>query len=206
VATNTLTVLAIDDRQDDLVLLSDFLARAFPGSKVLTARNGARGVDLALAEGPDVILLDAAMPAMDGFEVCRRLKADQRVQHIPVVFCDRPRDQPGKPHPRPRGGGEAFVSKPFDEVELTAQIRVMAKIKAARVSDRQEKQRLAAMVLERTGELERELAERRRAEEELRRAHAELTASYSAAPVALLLVDGDHRVTRLNSPPGGSRA
>ena len=61
----------------------------------------------------------------------------------------------------------------------------MAKIKAAHVSDRQEKQRLAAMVLERTGELQRELAGRRQAEEELRRAHAELIASYAAAPVAL---------------------
>jgi PAS domain-containing protein len=83
-------------------------------------------------------------------------------------------------------------------VELTARIRAMAKIKAAHVSDRQEKQRLAAMVLERTGELQRELAGRRQAEEELRRAHAELIASYAAAPVALLLVDEDHRVTRLN--------
>lgn len=81
---------------------------------------------------------------------------------------------------------------------MTARIRAMAKIKAAHVSDRQEKQRLAAMVLERTGELQRELAGRRQAEEELRRAHAELIASYAAAPVALLLVDEDHRVTRLN--------
>ena len=86
-ATSTLTVLAIDDRQDDLTLAIDFLARAFPGSGVLTALNGARGIELELAEDPDVILLDAVMPVMDGFEVCRRLKADQRVQHIPVVFA-----------------------------------------------------------------------------------------------------------------------
>ena len=197
-AADSLTILAIDDRQDDLMLLHDVLAHAFPGSKVLTAPSGAQGLELARAEDPDVILLDVVMPAMDGFEVCRRLKADERVRHIPVIFLtglDASRES------RIRAldaGGEAFLSKAFDEVELTAQIRAMARIKAARVSDRDEKQRLAATVLERTSELERELAGHRHAEEELRRAHAELTATYSAVPFALLLVDRDQRVTRLN--------
>jgi PAS domain S-box-containing protein len=189
VVTDSPTILAIDDRQDDLILLGDILAGAFPGAKVLTALNGARGIELALAGDPDVILLDAVMPVMDGFEVCRRLKADERVRHIPVVFVTGLLASRESRIRALDAGGEAFLSKPFDEVELTAQIRAMIRIKAARVSDRQEKQRLAAMVQERTRELESELAERGRAEDELRRAQAELAASYAAAPVALLLVD-----------------
>ncbi len=196
--SDSLTILAIDDRQDDLILLGRLLASSFPHSKVLTALNGARGIELAIAEDPDVILLDAGMPAMDGFEVCRRLKADERVRHIPVVFATGLDASRESRFQALDVGGEAFLSKPFDEVELTAQIRAMARIKAARVLDWQEKRRLAAMVLERTSELERELAGHRQAEDALRQAHSDLSASYAAVPVALLQVDRDHRVTRLN--------
>jgi PAS domain S-box-containing protein len=196
--SNGLTILAIDDHQDNLTALKAVVADAFPGTRMLTALNGPNGIELALAEDPDVILLDIVMPGMDGFEVCRRFKADERLRLIPVVFLTALQTDRESRVNALEMGAEAFLSKPFDEVELTAQIRAMAKIKAAHVSDRQEKQRLTLMVLERTRALEHELAERKQAEEERWQANAELSAIYASVPVALLLVDQERRVTKLN--------
>jgi len=161
-------ILLIDDIQDNLTSLQAVIRDAFPGARVLTALNGTRGIELARAEDPDAILLDIVMPGMDGFEVCRRLKADEQLQHIPVVFLTaRQTDRESRIRAL-EFGAEAFLSKPLEEAELTAQIRAMIKIKAASVTQRREKERLAAMVVERTAELDQELAEHRKAEEALR--------------------------------------
>ena len=194
----SLTILAIDDHQDNLTALVAIVADAFPGARVLTSLSGAKGIELALVEDPDVILLDIVMPGMDGFEVCRRLKADERLRDIPVVFLTALETGRESRVKALEMGAEAFLSKPLDEVELTAQIRAMAKIRAAHVSDRQEKQRLAGLVLARTRELEHELAERRQAELEARRMHGELAAIHSSVPVALMVVESDLRVSKLN--------
>ncbi len=198
-AANSLTILAIDDHEDNLTVLKAVVADAFPGASVLTALNGAKGIELAVTVDPDVILLDIVMPGMDGFEVCRRLKSDVRLKHIPVVFLTALQTGRESRLKALETGAEAFLSKPLDEAELTAQIRAMAKLKAASISERQEKERLAAKVLERTRDLERELGERKGAEEALGRVHAELTAINNSVPIALLLVDSDRRVIKLNN-------
>ena len=166
--SNNLTILAIDDNQDNLTSLEAVVAEALPGARVLAALAGQQGIELALAEDPDVVLLDIVMPGMDGFQVCRRLKADPRLCHIPVVFLTALQTDRSSRIQALEMGAEAFLSKPLDEVELAAQIRAMAKIKAAHVSERREKERLAALVHERTRELEQELAERQRAEQDYR--------------------------------------
>ncbi len=145
-APHSLTILAVDDYQDNLIALQAVVADAFPGARILAALNGPRGIELALAEDPDVILLDIVMPEMDGFEVCRRLKADARVRHIPVVFLTAVETGRESRIKALETGAEAFLSKPLDEVELTAQIRAMAKIKAAHVSERHDRERLEALV------------------------------------------------------------
>ncbi len=84
--TSGLKLLAIDDNRDNLTALKAVVSDILPTAKVLTALNGPEGIDLAIAEDPAVILLDIVMPGMDGFEVCRRLKGDEGLWHIPVVF------------------------------------------------------------------------------------------------------------------------
>jgi two-component system, cell cycle sensor histidine kinase and response regulator CckA len=153
-AANKLKILIIDDNQDNLISLKAVLRDAFPGVTVFTAVNGPKGIDLAAAENPDVILLDIAMPGMDGFEVCRRLKADKYVRDIPVLFLTAVKSDRLSRIKALEVGGEAFLSKPIDEAELTAQIRVLAKIKEANEFKREEKNRLAALVGKRTRELE----------------------------------------------------
>jgi PAS domain S-box-containing protein len=179
-ATDPLVILAIDDNQDNLTTLKAMIAEAFPGARVLIALEGKKGLDLAQSEDPDVILLDIVMPGLDGFEVCRRLKADSWLRLIPVIFVTA---QQGDRQSRIKAlevGGEAFLTKPIEEAELTAQIRAMAKIKAGMVSQRQEKERLAALVAERTRELNRELAGHHAAEAARQQATQKLLSSQAA--------------------------
>lgn len=139
-----------------------------------TAQNGKKGIELAREHNPDLILLDIVMPVMDGFEVCMILKQDKELRHIPVVFLTALR---GDRKSRIRAldlGGEAFISKPFDDAEFIAQIRAMMKIKAANVRELDEKKYLARIVEMRTAELKEELAERRRVEQELQVHQTEL--------------------------------
>ena len=165
-------ILAIDDNADNLTPLKAIAGEALPACQVLTALGGVRGIELARAEDPDVILLDIVMPGMDGFEVCRRLKADAQTNAIPVVFVTALQASRESRVKALEVGAEAFLAKPIDEQELVAQIRAMAQLKAAHKLERQEKDRLATLVAERTGEMQQELAERKRAEAALRASEA----------------------------------
>jgi len=164
---HNLKILAIDDIQDNLTTLKAVIGDAFPNALFLSALSGSAGIALALLEDPDVILLDIIMPEMDGFEVCRRLKAAAEIQHIPVVFLTALQTGRESRINALEAGGEGFLAKPLDETELIAQIRVMSKIKAAAVAQRQENERLSELVTERTRKLHIELAARQLTENKL---------------------------------------
>ncbi len=182
-------ILAIDDNRDNLTTLKGLLKEIFPECTVTSAENGQKGIDRAYSEDPDVILLDIIMPQMDGFEVCRRIKADEKLCDIPVVFLTAQRTDRENRIKALRAGAEGFLSKPPDEHELTAQIRAMVKIKAASLAQRQEKDRLEALVKERTRELWNELSRRRRTEEELRKSENHLQTLIQTIPDLIWLKD-----------------
>jgi CheY-like chemotaxis protein len=83
------TVMVIDDDLAALRLMSDYLEEV--GLEVLDAPNGEEGLEKARHAQPDLILLNVLMPAMDGFETLRRLKADEALQGIPVILMMAPR-------------------------------------------------------------------------------------------------------------------
>jgi CheY-like chemotaxis protein len=176
--TRHLTLLAIDDNPENLTTLCAVLADLLPGAKVLTAANGLQGLELAETTAPDVILLDIVMPQVDGYTVCRALKQNDRLSDIPVLFLSSLRIDRNSRIKALEAGAEGFIATPFDEIELGAQIRSMAKIKAANRLKREELNHLAAMVSERTRELERELAERKRAEQALRESEEKFKALF----------------------------
>lgn len=77
------TVLVVDDTADNLSLISGLLKGLY---KIRIANNGEKAVRVATENPPDLILLDIMMPGMDGYEVCRVLKADTRTRHVPIIF------------------------------------------------------------------------------------------------------------------------
>jgi len=162
-----LKILAIDDNQDNLVTLRAVVSDAIPRAMVITAQDGNAGIKLALSENPDVILLDIVMPVLDGLEVCRKLKRDSRISHIPVIMLTALKTDRQTRIKALEAGAESFLVKPLDEVELIAQVKAMAKIKESADLQRLEKSHLASLVSERTLALEKELIERRKTEAEL---------------------------------------
>ncbi|MHC1774554.1 MAG: PAS domain S-box protein [Lentimicrobium sp.] len=147
------TILLIANINDSLISLKAILRDAFPDTVLLTAQTGPRGIEIAVKENPDVILLDILMPGMDGFEVCRRLKQDERLCDIPVVFLTALKGDRDERIRALDAGAEAFLTKPIDETELKAQIRAMIKIRDANSYKRDEQERLKLLVAERTHEL-----------------------------------------------------
>lgn len=146
-------LLAIDDNPDNLISLKALIREAFPNAIVHTALTGEKGIELAGKEEIDIILLDIVMPGMDGFEVCRRVKADEKLQEIPVIFITALKGDKESRIIALECGAEAFIAKPIDESELTAQIRAMKKIREACVHRQNEKELLTKLVDKKTSEL-----------------------------------------------------
>ncbi len=190
--TKPLTILAIDDNQDNLAVLKAVLQDALPEASLLTALNGPQGIELAQVKDPDVILLDIVMPGMDGFAVCRALKADEHLGSIPVVFLTALKADRQSRIDALEAGVEGFLAKPLDETELVAQIRAMAKIKAANQRQRMEKEELNALVAERTHKLEQELARRRKAEVALGEKEKWFQSIFDLAADYILILDATH--------------
>jgi two-component system, cell cycle response regulator len=119
-------ILVVDDIVPNVRLLEARLSAEY--YDVYTANDGPSGIAKAQEVRPDIILLDVMMPGMDGFEVCRRLKADAATRHIPVVLVtalDGRRD-------RLQGlesGADDFLTKPIDDVALFARVRSLTRLK-----------------------------------------------------------------------------
>ena len=114
------TLLIVDDKPQNLRLISDFLAEH--GFDLMLTRSGAQALDKARLATPDLVLLDVRMPDMDGFEVCRRLKADARTANVPVIFMTAVDDTAHKVEGFVLGAVD-YITKPIQREELLARIQ-----------------------------------------------------------------------------------
>ncbi len=130
-------VLLVDDNVINVHVLAEILKGA--GLRARGATSGARALQAIKAQRPDLVLLDVEMPGMDGYEVCRTLKADPATADIPVVFISA-HDDPALKTKAYRAGGADYVGKPFEADEVLA--RVVPHIELARL--RHENAALAA--------------------------------------------------------------
>ena len=122
----TARVLVVDDIAANVKLLEARLTAEY--FDVITAMSGPEALALCERAQCDIVLLDVMMPEMDGFEVCRRLKANPRTHHIPVVMVTA-LDQPSD---RVRGlesGADDFLTKPVSDIALTARVRSLVRLK-----------------------------------------------------------------------------
>jgi DNA-binding response OmpR family regulator len=120
-STRRATVLVVDDTPETLSLLTDMLDQA--GFTVLIATDGDGALQLVDQVTPDLVLMDAMMPGIDGFEACRRLKREKLLSHLPVIFMTGLADTEHVVEGLAAGGVD-YVTKPIIVDELLARIRV----------------------------------------------------------------------------------
>jgi DNA-binding response OmpR family regulator len=108
-------ILVADDDEDILMLLSFHLERA--GYEVVQARTGTEALEAAIARRPVLAVLDVMMPGLDGFEVTRELRADDRTRSMPVILLTA-RAQATDVAQGMAAGADEYVKKPFDARDL----------------------------------------------------------------------------------------
>jgi two-component system cell cycle response regulator len=147
-------ILVVDDVEVNVRLLEAKLSSEY--FTVITASGGAEALRLARSEHPDIILLDVMMPEMDGFEVCKRLKADPTTADIPVVMVTALSEISDRVHGL-QSGADDFLTKPVNDVALFARVRSLVRLKRM-----MEEWRLREEVY---GRFDNVIAEARRAED-----------------------------------------
>jgi len=116
------TILVVEDEEDILHVLEYNLQRA--GYTVMSAADGRAGLELARAHTPDLLVLDLMLPALDGLEICRALRAEARTEHIPIIMLTA-RGEENDIVAGLAAGADDYVAKPFSPRELVARVHAM---------------------------------------------------------------------------------
>lgn len=119
-------ILIVDDERQNIKVLKDFLRDDY---KIMAAKTGEQALEAARSENPpDLILLDIVMPEMDGYDICRILKEDEKTMHIPIIFVTGL----GSTNDEARGfelGAVDYITKPFRPVIVKARIKTHIQLK-----------------------------------------------------------------------------
>ena len=166
------SILIIDDDCNNLAIMTNFL-QEFPFT-ILSAEDGEAGVERARYAQPDLILLDIMMPGIDGYETCRRLKAQAGTEQIPVICMTALAETEHKLKGFDAGIVD-YITKPFQREEVLARVGVHLRLRKLALELQAARDCLEERVVERTRQLEdanrelvKEIAERKLTEEALR--------------------------------------
>lgn len=176
---NKSKILVVDDTLASLKLLSDLLKAE--GYEVRSAINGELAIESAIGNPPDLVLLDVLMPGMDGFEVCRRLKAHPATRIVPVIFVSALSDTDEKVQGFGLGAVD-FVTKPYQREELLSRVRTHLEIDRLR-------HHLEELVAERSQQLEASETRLRASLDDSMIANAQLRALLHTIPELVWLKD-----------------
>jgi putative two-component system response regulator len=123
-------ILIVDDVPENLEILGRFLERE--GYRTRPVRDGASALESATSAPPDLILLDICMPGMEGYEVCRRLKENERLREIPVLFLSALGEAVDKVKAFQTGGVD-YVTKPFQFEEVLSRVQTHLQIRSLQI-------------------------------------------------------------------------
>ena len=177
-AKATPVFLIVDDREEGRTFLARLLRYQYPEAQVVEASNGREALARAAEAAPDLILLDALMPDMDGFETCRRLKAQAVTATFPVLMVSAVLTDSENRVSGLESGADSYICKPFENDELLAQVHALLRIRHTEQVLRAQQRALEAE-LETRRRIEQELLDARRTAENAAQAKSEFLANMS---------------------------
>lgn len=118
-------ILIVDDEPFNVELLEGFLSQNYD---ILKAYNGNEALIIVGTNPPDLIILDIMMPGINGYEVCSRIKSDEKTMSIPIVIVTALNERKAKVKAI-EAGADDFLNKPIDIIELTARVKSLLKTK-----------------------------------------------------------------------------
>jgi PAS domain S-box-containing protein len=173
-------ILVVDDTTANLQLLTNLLSAH--GYTVYPASDGELALEFVRSTLPDLILLDIRMPGMDGFAVCRRLKADERTNSIPIIFISILEDERDKVKGF-QAGGVDYITKPFQPEEVLARVKIHLRLQKLTENLEQQVVNRTEELHAANAQLQRELAKRELTEAALRQSETLLNATQRLAKI-----------------------
>jgi len=179
------TIFIVDDTPANLRLLSQLLTEH--GYKVRAVTSGAQALESARTNPPDLILLDIVMPKMDGYEVCKRLKANAQTRDIPIIFISALSGTADKINAFTVGGVD-YVTKPFRWQEVLARVETHLALR-----------KLQKSLEEKNIQLEQKVIAHKQAEERVRQSQKTLETILDSMPFGVIIVSKDKKIRRVNN-------
>ncbi len=170
-------IMVVDDTPASLNLMTEILAKH--GYQVRSARSGRLALRSMAIEAPNLILLDVMMPDMDGYEVCRRLKSDEKCCGFPVIFISALDEAVDKIRGFEAGGVD-YITKPFQAAEVLARVEMHLTL-----------QRLYKQLETRNIQLQQEISDRRKTEEALRESEEKYRRFFSTSRDCVFITSRD---------------
>lgn len=185
---NGASVLIIDDSSENRLLLTSQLS--LEGYEILQAEDGFQGIAVAEQARPDLILLDVMMPEMNGFEVCRKLKAQEATAGIPIIMVTALREVQYRIQGIEAGADE-FLSRPHHREELVVRARALVQLKRARERLEEERNRLRLLY-----EISREITTQLDLKQMMTSIISHTRVAVGATKGSILLLDDEGTVTQ----------
>lgn len=176
--SNKVNIIVVDDIADNLRLLSAILTQQ--GYLVRKALNGKLALIACETQLPDLMLLDITMPGMDGYEVCQKLKANEKTREIPIIFISALGDVEDKVKAFAVGGVD-YISKPFQSEEVVSRVENQLKLRS-----------LQRALQEKNLSLEIEIEKREKIQKDLEASEAKNMALLNAIPDVMLRISADN--------------
>ncbi len=196
------SILVVDDVPANLAVVAEHLVQS--GFQIKVAGSGETGLKIAQTTLPDLILLDVMLPGLDGYEICRLLKADIKTRDIPVIFMTAMTQTEDKIKGF-KAGGVDYITKPLQQEEVLIRVSTHLHLRELTLKLEEAKQDLEQRVVERTAELaaandslKKEIIERKQTQQALARSELEYRSLAENFPDNILRYDRNCRVIYYN--------
>lgn len=192
--TKSFKILIVDDEEYHVDLLASMLENEY---SIITATNGQQSIRLAHEANPDLILMDVIMPDLSGHEVCRKLKANKRTRHIPVIFVSSMADTVDEEKGFEAGAVD-YITKPIKLSIVKARVAIHLELKRQLRRGKKENQKSNQSIKW----LEQQVIQQQMAEAETRQFNADLEQTLDAADLIVLIQDVEKRIIHVNASAG----